>query len=50
MLLEVGYIVERHMQDDDVVVLTRQPSLHKTSMMGYKAKILPWSTFRLNPR
>ena len=48
--LEVGYKVERHMQDDDVVVFTRQPSLHKTSMMGYKAKILPWSTFRLNPR
>jgi len=46
--LEVGYKVERHMQDDDVVIFNRQPTLHKMSMMGHKAKILPWSTFRLN--
>ena len=48
--LEVGYKVERHMQDDDVIIFNRQPTLHKMSMMGHKAKILPWSTFRLNLR
>ncbi|XP_067948896.1 DNA-directed RNA polymerase II subunit RPB1-like [Watersipora subatra] len=46
--LEIGYKVERHMQDDDVIIFNRQPTLHKMSMMGHKAKILPWSTFRLN--
>ncbi len=46
--LEIGYKVERHMVDDDVVLFNRQPSLHKMSIMGHKAKILPWSTFRLN--
>lgn len=48
--LEIGYKVERHMQDDDVIIFNRQPTLHKMSMMGHKAKILPWSTFRLNLR
>lgn len=46
--LEYGYIVERHMQDDDVIIFNRQPTLHKMSMMGHRAKILPWSTFRMN--
>ena len=48
--LQVGYRVERHMQDDDYVVFNRQPTLHKMSMMCHRAKILPWSTFRLNLR
>lgn len=34
--LEVGYTVERHMQDGDLVILNRQPSLHKMSMMGHR--------------
>ena len=34
--------------DGDYVLFNRQPSLHKMSMMGHRAKILPWSTFRLN--
>ena len=43
-----GYIVERHMQDNDFVLFNRQPSLHKMSIMGHRVKILPYSTFRLN--
>lgn len=43
-----GYIVERHMQDNDYVLFNRQPSLHKMSIMGHRVKILPYSTFRLN--
>ncbi len=31
--LEIGYIVERHLQNGDVVLFNRQPSLHKMSMM-----------------
>ncbi|UJR32543.1 hypothetical protein I4U23_020005 [Adineta vaga] len=46
--LQYGYIVERQMMDDDLVVFNRQPSLHKMSMMAHRVKILPWSTFRLN--
>jgi DNA-directed RNA polymerase beta' subunit len=32
--LRPGYKVERHMQNGDVVIFNRQPSLHKMSMMG----------------
>ncbi|KYR01974.1 RNA polymerase II largest subunit [Tieghemostelium lacteum] len=46
--LECGYKVERHIQDGDVVIFNRQPSLHKMSMMGHRIKVMPYSTFRLN--
>eukprot|EP00919_Chromeraceae_sp_WS-2016_P073851 GHVR01174578.1.p1 GENE.GHVR01174578.1~~GHVR01174578.1.p1 ORF type:complete len:717 (+),score=175.91 GHVR01174578.1:217-2367(+) len=46
--LEFGYRVERHMRNEDYVLFNRQPSLHKMSIMGHRAKILPYSTFRLN--
>ena len=46
--LEIGWVVERHLRDDDVVLFNRQPSLHKMSLMGHRAKVLYWSTFRLN--
>uniref|UniRef100_A0A1I8H8Q8 DNA-directed RNA polymerase subunit n=1 Tax=Macrostomum lignano TaxID=282301 RepID=A0A1I8H8Q8_9PLAT len=48
LTLQIGYIVERHMMDDDYVVFNRQPTLHKMSMMCHRVKVLPWSTFRLN--
>ena len=31
--LDIGYVVERHLQNGDVVLFNRQPSLHKMSMM-----------------
>ena len=46
--LEVGDIVERHLMDGDIVLFNRQPSLHRMSIMGHKAKILPYRTFRLH--
>lgn len=46
--LEPGYRVERHIQDGDVVIFNRQPSLHKSSMMGHHIKVMPYSTFRMN--
>ncbi|XP_065856882.1 DNA-directed RNA polymerase II subunit RPB1-like [Euphorbia lathyris] len=46
--LELGYKVERHLNDGDVVLFNRQPSLHKMSIMGHRIKIMPYSTFRLN--
>lgn len=48
MNLEPGYIVERHIQNGDIVLFNRQPSLHKMSMMAHHVQILPYSTFRLN--
>ena len=46
--LRFGDIVERHIIDGDIVLLNRQPTLHKLSMMGHRVRILPYSTFRLN--
>jgi DNA-directed RNA polymerase III subunit RPC1 len=46
--LKIGDIVERHMEDDDIVLFNRQPSLHKMSIMCHKVKVFPWRTFRFN--
>lgn len=46
--LKYGWIVERHLMDDDTVLFNRQPSLHKMSIMCHRAKVLDYSTFRLN--
>ncbi|KAK4148963.1 hypothetical protein C8A00DRAFT_47330 [Chaetomidium leptoderma] len=46
--LEFGDIVERHLEDNDIVLFNRQPSLHKLSIMSHLVKVRPWRTFRLN--
>lgn len=46
--LQFGWIVERHLKDDDYVLFNRQPSLHKMSMMCHRVKVMNYSTFRLN--
>jgi DNA-directed RNA polymerase III subunit RPC1 len=46
--LKVGDVVERHLEDGDIVLFNRQPSLHKLSILSHRAKIRPWRTFRLN--
>lgn len=46
--LSVGDVVERHIEDGDVVLFNRQPSLHRLSILSHYAKIRPWRTFRLN--
>ncbi|KAG7836952.1 hypothetical protein KL943_000991 [Ogataea angusta] len=46
--LAVGDVVERHIEDGDIVLFNRQPSLHRLSIMSHFAKIRPWRTFRLN--
>lgn len=48
LLLAHGWVVERQLRDDDVILFNRQPSLHKMSIMGHRVKVLDWSTFRLN--
>lgn len=46
--LRIGDVVERHLEDGDVVLFNRQPSLHRLSILSHYAKIRPWRTFRLN--
>lgn len=46
--LQYGDVVERHLEDGDIVLFNRQPSLHKLSIMSHRAKVRPWRTFRLN--
>lgn len=48
VFLQVGHTVHRYLMDDDPVFLNRQPSLHKYSMMGHRAKVLEGNTFRVN--
>ena len=43
-----GDIVERHLDDDDIVLFNRQPSLHRLSIMAHRVKVLQWRTFRFN--
>ncbi|MBU2615983.1 MAG: DNA-directed RNA polymerase subunit A', partial [Nanoarchaeota archaeon] len=47
--LKPGYQVERHLQDGDIVLFNRHPSLHKGSLMAHYVKVLPGKTFRLHP-
>jgi len=44
-----GCIVERQLINGDITLFNRQPSLHRISMMGHVAKILPGKTLRINP-
>ena len=47
--LEMGYLIERHLLDGDIVMFNRQPSLHQMSIMAHYVKVLPGKTFRLHP-
>ena len=50
--LKYGDVVERHMIDGDIVLLNRQPTLHKQSMMAHRVVIIDdqnLCTLRLNP-
>ena len=39
--LEIGYLIERHLDDGDIVMFNRQPSLHQMSIMAHYVKVLP---------
>ena len=48
IVLHVGDVINRHLNDGDIVLFNRQPTLHRMSMMGHRVKVLPFNTFRLN--
>ncbi len=47
--LEAGSKVERVLQDGDIVLFNRQPSLHRLSMLAHEVKVMPNKAIRLNP-
>jgi DNA-directed RNA polymerase subunit A' len=46
--VDVGFIIERHLMDGDIVLFNRQPSLHRMSMMAHTVRVMTGKTFRLN--
>lgn len=46
--LDIGDCVERHLEDGDIALFNRQPSLHKLSILSHFVKVRPHRTFRLN--
>lgn len=44
----VGSTITLPIEDGDYVLFNRQPSLHRPSFMGHRARIMPGQTFRLN--
>ena len=41
LLYSGNKVVYRHLEDGDVVLLNRQPTLHKPSIMAHKVRVLP---------
>ncbi|MBI4043747.1 MAG: DNA-directed RNA polymerase subunit A' [Candidatus Diapherotrites archaeon] len=47
--LELGCKIERVLEDGDIVLFNRQPSLHRLSMMAHTVKVMPDRTIHMNP-
>jgi len=47
--LPTGTKFRRPLKNGDLVILNRQPTLHKLSMLAFYARIVPWSTIRIPP-
>jgi len=41
--LKVGHIVHRHLEDGDIVLFNRQPSLHRMSIMCHRVMLCLWT-------
>lgn len=46
--LEVGNIIERKLQNGDITLVNRQPTLHRASMQAMEIVIRPYKTIRLS--
>lgn len=46
--LKIGDVVHRHLKDGDVVLINRQPTLHKGSMLAKHIVVRPGKSIRLN--
>ena len=47
-MLTPGFTIERHLNNGDLVLFNRQPSLHRMSIMAHEVRIMKGRTFRLN--
>ena len=47
-ILQIGDKIERQLKNGDMVLLNRQPTLHKGSMIAHEVVVLPGKTFRFN--
>lgn len=48
MSLNIGDVVERHLQKGDIVLLNRQPTLHRGGMLAMEVVPMQGKSFRLN--
>ncbi len=48
-MLEPGWVVDRQLRNNDIVLFNRQPSLHRMSIMAHRLVFMDGKTFRLNP-
>jgi DNA-directed RNA polymerase subunit A' len=44
-----GWVIDRRLKENDIVLFNRQPSLHRVSIMAHRVRIMPYRTFRMNP-
>ena len=49
IIVQEGDEVERHLQDGDIVLFNRQPTIQKESMLGYEVLLSDESTLGLHP-
>lgn len=46
--LRVGDMVDRHLDETDIVIGNRQPTLHKSGMQAHRVKPMKHNTYRMN--
>ena len=47
-IINIGWVVNRHLTDGDFVLLNRQPTLHKASMMAMRVKLTDTKNLQMN--
>jgi len=47
--IDVGFRIERKLQNGDIVLFNRQPSLHRLSMLAHTVRVMEGKTFKINP-
>ncbi len=48
--IDVEWTVDRQLEDGDIVLFNRQPSLHRISIMAHRVRVMPYKTFRIAPQ
>ncbi len=46
--IQPGYVLERQLVDGDIVLMNRQPTLHRISIMAHNIKVLPGKVIRIH--